>query len=167
MNVLLCVEDHFVRVGDQVYCRLSPPAVFQRYRAVWDEVVVLGRSAHADQPPGGAAPLDVSGVRLVGLPDYRGPSEYWKHRRQIREIARRTLGHADSIVLRSPGTTSNVVWSLLRGSGRPFGVEVVGDPRDALASGSYRHPLRPWFRWFYSSTLRRQCREACATAYVT
>src|SRR5262249_33513908 len=37
----------------------------------------------------------------------------------------------------------------------------------SLAPGSARHPLRPLFRWFYSSTLRRQCREACATAYVT
>jgi len=167
VNVLLCMEDHFVQVGDDVYSRLVHPGFFQRYRAVWDDVVVLGRSAHVARPPAGSPRLDVTGVRLVGLPDYRGPSQYWRHRRTIRQIAQRTLGEVDSIVLRAPGVTSTVVWSLARRSGRPFGLEVVGDPWDALAPGAARHPLRGVFRWLFSDHLRRQCREACATAYVT
>ena len=45
MNVLICSESHFVQVGNEVYCPLLSPGYFQRYRDVWDEVVVLGRLA--------------------------------------------------------------------------------------------------------------------------
>jgi glycosyltransferase involved in cell wall biosynthesis len=44
---------------------------------------------------------------------------------------------------------------------------VVGDPYDVFSPGSVRHPLRPFFRWWFSRALRRHCREACAAAYVT
>jgi glycosyltransferase involved in cell wall biosynthesis len=167
VKVLVCVEDHFVQVGGDVYSRLVPPGFFQRYRAVWDDVVVLGRAAPVARPPAGSPRLDFTGVRLVGLPDYRGPSEYWRHRRTIRRIAQRALGEVDGIILRAPGMTSSVVWSLARRSGQAFGVEVVGDPWDALAPGAARHPLRRIFRWLFRDHLRRQCREASATAYNT
>ena len=51
--------------------------------------------------------------------------------------------------------------------GHPYGVEVVGDPYDVFAPGSVRHPLRPFFRWWFPRQLRHQCYHACAAAYVT
>ncbi len=50
---------------------------------------------------------------------------------------------------------------------RPYGVEVVGDPYDTFAPGSVKHPLRPFFRWWFARQLRQQCTEAGAAAYVT
>jgi glycosyltransferase involved in cell wall biosynthesis len=44
---------------------------------------------------------------------------------------------------------------------------VVGDPYEVFAPGAVRHPLRPVFRQWFASRLRRQCREASAVAYVT
>jgi len=55
----------------------------------------------------------------------------------------------------------------LRREGRPYGVEVVGDPYEVFAPGVVEHPLRPFFRWWFSRKLRRQCAGACAAAYVT
>jgi glycosyltransferase involved in cell wall biosynthesis len=46
-------------------------------------------------------------------------------------------------------------------------VEVVADPYDVFAPGSVKHPLRPFFRWWFPRQLRRQCAGACAAAYVT
>jgi glycosyltransferase involved in cell wall biosynthesis len=51
--------------------------------------------------------------------------------------------------------------------GHPYGVEVVGDPYDVFAPGAVKHPLRPFFRWWFPLQLRRQCAGACAAAYVT
>jgi glycosyltransferase involved in cell wall biosynthesis len=46
-------------------------------------------------------------------------------------------------------------------------VEVVGDPYDAYAPGSVKHPLRPALRWGVPWILRQQCSGACAVSYVT
>jgi glycosyltransferase involved in cell wall biosynthesis len=46
-------------------------------------------------------------------------------------------------------------------------MEVVGDPYDWFGPGNTKHPLRPFFRWWFSHELRRQCAEARAVAYVT
>jgi glycosyltransferase involved in cell wall biosynthesis len=55
----------------------------------------------------------------------------------------------------------------LRKSGRPYGLEVVGDPHETFAPGAVRHPLRPFFRWSFSRRLKQQCRHASGVAYVT
>jgi glycosyltransferase involved in cell wall biosynthesis len=55
----------------------------------------------------------------------------------------------------------------LYAAGQPFGVEVVGDPWDAFAPGSVRHPLRPFLRRWLTRQLREQCARAGAVAYVT
>jgi glycosyltransferase involved in cell wall biosynthesis len=44
---------------------------------------------------------------------------------------------------------------------------VVGDPYDSLSPGSIRHPLRPFFRWWFSRNQRLQCERAFAASYVT
>jgi glycosyltransferase involved in cell wall biosynthesis len=44
---------------------------------------------------------------------------------------------------------------------------VVADPYGIFAPGAIRHPLRPLLRWWFPMRLRRQCRDACAAAYVT
>jgi glycosyltransferase involved in cell wall biosynthesis len=167
MNVLVCTEQHFTQVGERIFCRQSTPSMFQRYREVWDEVIVLARLHHATQPPVATPPLEFAGVRVAALPDYVGLWQFWQHRRTIRDVASQTLNEADSIVLRVPGIVSTVVWSLVRREKRPFAVEVIGDPIEGFARGAIRHPLRPIVRWTAVRQLRAQCREACAAAYVT
>jgi glycosyltransferase involved in cell wall biosynthesis len=69
------------------------------------------------------------------------------------------------MVFRVPVVVNTAVLGLLRGTDRPFGVEVLGDPRSSL--GSMRHSLRRLFQWYYARDLRRRCQEAFASAYVT
>jgi glycosyltransferase involved in cell wall biosynthesis len=69
--------------------------------------------------------------------------------------------------LRVPGQIGACVERHIRKQGRPYGVEVVGDPYDTFAPKTVRHPLRPLFRWFFPRRLRRMCSRACAAAYVT
>ena len=54
----------------------------------------------------------------------------------------------------------------LRASGRPFGVQVIGDPFDAFAPGTLQHPLRPFFRWWYTRQLEQQVSHAACALYV-
>ncbi len=73
----------------------------------------------------------------------------------------------DAYILRVPGMVSHLVWSEITHLGRPYAVEVVGDPHAVFAPQSVEHPLRPFFRWWFAHQLRRQCAGACASAYVT
>src|SRR5262245_39749388 len=132
MNVLVCSESHFVRVGSNVYCPLMPPDYFQRYREVWDQVVVMGRLAERSQPPQGAPLMQLDGIRVVGLPDYTGPLQYLLCRGRIHSIVQELLTQVDSIIMRGGHQMSDVVYSFLRHTDRPFGIEVVGDPHDSL-----------------------------------
>ena len=84
------------------------------------------------------------------------------------------LGHRDDIRSLLRASTALVLPSEREGlprkvwhEGRPYGVEVVGDPHDVFAPGAVKHPLRPFFRWWFPQRLRRQCARACAAAYVT
>jgi len=56
---------------------------------------------------------------------------------------------------------------VLMRAGRPYGLEVVGDPWDVFAPGVVRHPLRPFLRRYFWWQLRRQCAGAAGVAYVT
>ena len=167
MNVLICTESHYVQVGDEVYCPLLSPDYFQRYREIWDEIVVLGRSRVASRAPQGAPRLELDGLRLVALPDYTGPLQYLQCRGRIRSIVREVLPTVDSIIMRGGHQISQVVYSFLRGTGRPYGVEVVGDPYNSLARDATPSPLWTMLRGRFVRILQRMCRDAYASAYVT
>src|SRR5262249_55876808 len=51
--------------------------------------------------------------------------------------------------------------------GRPWGVEVVGDPLDSLGAGAVRSLARVPARAALARDLRAMCRDAVAVAYVT
>jgi glycosyltransferase involved in cell wall biosynthesis len=121
----------------------------------------------AEAPPQGSSALDMTGVRLVGLPDFYGPIQYFWKMGECRAIAQKVLTSVESILLRAPGTISNLVWSFVRNTDRPVGMEVLGDPRSSFERGASRHPLRRWAGWYYASKLREQCAQAYATAYVS
>jgi glycosyltransferase involved in cell wall biosynthesis len=100
------------------------------------------------------------------LPDYTGPRQYAWHASVVAAIARKAVSNGSAILLRPDETARWVLWHM-RKSGRPYAVEVVGDPYDVFGPNSVRHPLRPVFRWLFTRALKRQCANACAAAYVT
>src|SRR5262249_26502911 len=156
-----------VKVGAQSYATSLSPTFFRRYLDVWDEVVVLDRLAHRDTPPERASLIDCRGVRVIGAPEFVGPFQYLKCRSKIIAAARRALAEADSVLFRGANPITMPAYYLLRGTGRPYGIEVIGDPHDSLGPGAIRHPLRPYFRWLFTREQRRACRDAFASTYVT
>jgi glycosyltransferase involved in cell wall biosynthesis len=165
MKVLVTSECRFVDVGGTLYTSALTPTFFQRYLDVWDEVLLLARVSSAKQPPLGVLPMDFRQVRLIGLPDFKGALQYMRCLPRIRKIARQALEETDSVVFRVAGVIGTAVWPLVQSRGQPFGAEVCGDP--GTTRGSLRHPLRPFFHWYFTRDLRRMCQAASASAYVT
>jgi len=167
MRLLVVSETHFVRGADGRICScfgVDGYPFWQRYLDVFDDVIVAARTAQARGADGFVA-VEGPGVTVAPLPDYRGPWGYAAQRRRLRRAMRTAIAGADALCLRAPGPIAMCAWRL--GRQRPFAVEVVGDPHDALAPGAVRSALRPLARTLATHGLRTLCREAVAVAYVT
>lgn len=157
-----------MRTADgRVWCSYFPYSFWTRYLDVFDEVRVIARVADvAAGPEPNWKRSDGGGVSFHPLPFYVGPSEYVRHFFPIRASIRKSLGPNDAVIMRVPSHVALGLEPRLAG-GRPFGLEVVGDPYQALGPGTNTHPLRPLLRLWSTRALRHQCSKACAIAYVT
>ncbi|MCA9270340.1 MAG: glycosyltransferase, partial [Planctomycetales bacterium] len=169
MNVVVTVEHRFRRTPDgRVWTQTQYPRSFwDRYLQVFDQVRVVARVADAAQVPSDWLPADGPGVQFHALPDYQGLGGYLKNALSVRAAVGSAVGPSDAVILRASSPIANWVVGPVRRQRRPFAVEVVSDPWDTFSPGAFRHPLRGYFRRLFSDALRRQCRQACAVAYVT
>jgi glycosyltransferase involved in cell wall biosynthesis len=169
MRVLLTNEHRFDAGPDgSVWTQTSFAYSFwARYLEVYSNVHLVARIKPANEIRPEWVRADGEGVTFSPLPHYIGPFQYLAKAFDVRRLARMALGGQDAVIMRVPSTIAAALASPLRRSGRPFGLEVVGDPFDVFAPGAIRHPLRPLFRFWFSRQLQRQCARASAIHYVT
>jgi len=60
-----------------------------------------------------------------------------------------------------------MVWHEILRAKKPYALEVVGDPWEALGPGTWPHTSRPIFRRIATQQLKRICKGAIAVNYVT
>lgn len=156
--MLIALDAHFVRHGDQVFAPPTiPPEFFLRY----PDPHVLARVTRT--PVAGMAPVQ-GPVVFHDLPDYRGPRQLAAVLPRARSVIRNAIVD-QSVILRLPGSVASLVWWEVRH--RRYGVELCGDPFDAFSAGGVEHPLRAVFRQVLPLLLRYQVKRAAAVAYVT
>ncbi len=170
MNLLLVFDHRFVRAADGVVSSSKSYGYSffaKRYLQVFDSVTILARvapdasGAHAGEATQGR------GVVLASLGDWQGPLGLARVGHRVRTELGRRLSSADAVLLVAPGMLAALAHRILMRLGKPYGVEVVGDPYDAMAPASMKHPLRPVLRWSATRELRRVCADAAAVSYVT
>jgi glycosyltransferase involved in cell wall biosynthesis len=170
MRVLVSLEHRFQRTPDgRVWTATSHSyTFFQRYLEVFDQVDVLARVLDVAEAEPDWIRADGTGIRVLPVPHFVGPNEYAKRVFAVRRAIRRHSAEAEAVIMRVPSLIGQNLDDALKESGHPLGLEVVADPFDVYAPQSgVRHPLRPFFRRWFASNLRRQCRQAKAVAYVT
>ncbi len=169
MKVVVLIEGAFERTPDGLVWTRSifPYSFWQRYLAVFDEVVAVSRVAEAVASQPDWLRADGDGVRVHALPPYRSMVGYLRHHRAISRAFAAALDQRAAVIMRIPSTSSECLERLLAADSRPYGAEVVSDPWDVFSPGAVRHPLRPLLRRYFSWQLRRQCQRACALSYVT
>ena len=168
MHVTVAIDARFDRTpdGDVWTDGWARHSFWLRYLMVFDEVRVLARVRDVSSVPGTFVRCTGPGVDFAPIPHYLGPWQYALRYPRVRSAVRRTLAAAEAVVLRAPATVANLAEAFLRPRGRPYGVEVVGDPLDVFSSGSVQTILRPMLRVLFTRALRRQCRGSAAS-YVT
>lgn len=141
-------------------------AFWTRYLEVFDGARLVVRAKPEHEIPHDWVQADGPGIEVVALPHFVGPIQFARHLRKVRSILNAALTHQDATMLRLPCVVGNELWRQLE-PGRPYGVEIVGDPQDVFAAGAVRHPLSPFLHWWWPRTLRAQCGDATAATYVT
>ncbi len=169
-NLLVTLAPHYLRGPDgNVYAvdRVTDHGFWQRYLTVFDKVGVAARVGRSPEVPEGLPRADGPGVEFHDLPDYLGSWGYARCRGELIRRLRAVIPSYDVFCLRVACPIGTLAWRELRRRRRPFGVEVVADPWDALARGSVKDVLRPIARWTAAAALKQQCLTAAASAYVT
>jgi L-malate glycosyltransferase len=169
VRVLLTSEGHFsLRPAGRIYA--DGPAKYSawaNYLEAFDEVVVLARVAAEQRLCREEARADGPSVSFCALPDYRGPWEYLRHLSQLKRLVRQAVEDSDAYILRVPGLVGRLVWREVRRRGKPYALEVVGDPWDALGPEAVRGIFRPLYRQLATRDLKAMCEGAAAVHYVT
>jgi glycosyltransferase involved in cell wall biosynthesis len=169
MDLLVNLSQRFERSPDGRVWTPGPFAhpFWSSYREVFERIRVLARVRDVESAPPGWNRADGEGVAFTAIPYFVGPWQYLYKVRRVAKTVRAALACEDAVILRVPAELARCIEAVLRRTGRPYGVEVVGDPYDVFAPGSVRHPLRSFLRWHFTRQMRRQCAGACGAAYVT
>jgi glycosyltransferase involved in cell wall biosynthesis len=169
MNLVVTLDCRFDRTPDGlVWTQVQFAHSFWRpYLTVFEHVRVVARVREVPSVPPDWKRADGERVSFAALPHYIGPWQYLLQAQRVRRAAINAVDANDAVILRVSSQIAACVELLLRRTAHPYGVEVVCDPYEIFAPGSVRHPLRPFFRWWFPRQLRRQCARACAAAYVT
>ena len=169
MKVMVALEDRFFKTRNgNIYSNTTCDYTFwSRYLKVFDEVVVLARVRELDQEEMDKPPANGSGVSFIELPYYIGPLQYLKKIFKLNKTTRESVEKADFFILRIPGAISTRLWHRLRKAGKPYGVEVVGDPLDSMRTAGGNRLMRSYLSFTGSRNQKKQCQEAAAASYVS
>ena len=169
MNVAVALEQRFDRTPDGRIWTTGAfsEAFWRRYLAVFDSVSVIARALDVASAEAGAKIVTGDGIQFFGVPYFHGPLQYALKSHAVHQYVKSKVGTSDAVILRAPGTIATDLLAVLRPSDRPFGMEIIGDPYDVFAPGAVTHPLRPFFRWWFTRQLRRQVSSASSLAYAT
>ena len=169
LRVAVTLEARFQRTKDGHVWTTQPfhYAFWSRYLDAFDEVAVIARIVEVESASVGSRRADGPGVTFSGLPNYHGVRQFLRSYILLRRAIRQAPAYDDAVILRVPSALAILLASDLRRQRRPYAVEVVGDPADALARRAIGHPLAPLIRWIFVRQLRGECAEAVAAAYVT
>jgi glycosyltransferase involved in cell wall biosynthesis len=173
MKLLFFTEARLFQTNDGKFCCENQSfsyQMFKRYLDVFDHLFVVARTAPLT--PGhinDGNRVDHEGVEVLPLPFYIGPFQYLKNRNKLLMAMRRYIDlHPNAAAIcRVPGIIGTAAARYMTRKNRPYGVEVVGDPHDVFARGSFDHPLRAVFRYVGVKNLKTVINTSSASLYVT
>lgn len=169
MHLTVVVEQRFIRSPDgSIWTQTADSYHFwASYLEVFDSIRVVARVMNITHTPVDHHRADGKGVSFFPIPFYLGPRQYVTCYAQIKRAVKIAALSCEAVIVRSPSVVAGQLVSVLNKIGHPYGVAVVGDPYDVFSPGAVKHPLRPFFRWWFSQQLRHHCASACAATYVT
>jgi len=169
MDVTVALEMHYSVAPDgSVWSKIGQARSFwERYLEVFDRVAIVARAIPVAKPPEGSLRVDGDGIHLRPVTNYQGPEQFVLRYPRVWRSVRAAMPERGAVILRVGSQIADMIEGKLRERNRPFAVEVVSDPYEVFGRGVVDHPLRRYFRWKFTRSLKRQCLGAIGAAYVT
>jgi len=169
MRLIITCEHRFSLAPDgSVWTKIAfDYAFWQRYLGAFDSLRVVARATLDPAIDAQYKRVTGDGVAFWPLPYYLGPEQFLLQRRKLRASLHEAVGDHDALLCRVASPLADELLPTFWKKDRPYGLEVVGDPREAMGPRTMHHPLRPLFRARAARLLRAQCSRAIAVAYVT
>lgn len=169
MQVTVSLEQRFDRTPDGA---VWTPQNFDRafwdaYLEVFDSVRVVARVRDVAYAPEAAKRADGRAVSFAPLPYYVGAAGYARRALAMRSAIASVARGPGAFILRMPSPAGAAIAARLSRAGRPYAVEIVGDPWDVFAPGSGNPLVRPVVRRWFTAQQKATCAAASAASYVT
>src|SRR5262245_59044929 len=110
---------------------------WHRYLDVFSEVRVAARLSREVRS---GEPVTGPGVSFVALPDYHGAAQYLSAYYSLIRTVRAICAADSAFIFRIPSRPGMLAARELQRLGRPYGIEVAGDPHDVFSPGAVLHP---------------------------
>lgn len=169
MRVSVLLPTRLVRTPDGCVWSQHPPtySFFARYLNVFSSVNAVSRIKNVKRLEGDWHRVDGKYVTVSKIPNFVGPFQYAQVMFKTFGVLRSAITIDDAVVMRDYGAIGGPTAFRFHISGRPYGIEVIGDPYDVFAPGSVNHFIRPLMRILAPKLLKYVCKKACAATYVT
>ncbi|MEX5715281.1 hypothetical protein IC615_13205 [Serratia ureilytica] len=93
--------------------------------------------------------ITLENVKPIPITGFEGIGQLIKVFSVLRKELLNSINIVDKVIVRGPTILSSVIQDWFMKNDTAYGIEVVSDPWDDFAKGSYKHKLR----FFYSSFL--------------
>src|SRR5437763_13136774 len=123
MRLCITTEEHYLRTPEgRMWTVAGNGCVhFQHYLGAFEEVCVVARVRDVAAPSDWRR-VDGDGVSVAAVPDYTGPLEYLRARRQVMQAIQAAAGERDDVVLRVGAQSAACLQSCLA-EDKPSGLE--------------------------------------------
>lgn len=169
MKLLIAVDTRFYRTPDGIVWTEAQNnyQFWANYLRVYEDLLIVARVKDVSNKQLNWIQSSGDRVEFHGLPYYLGPWEYMKKFLLIKSSIAKAVSNSNCAILRVPGTIASLVWKELRKQRKEYMLEVCGDPWESLAPGTVKSVVRPLARWISTYELKKQCKKALGTSYVT
>ncbi len=169
MNAIVTIEQRYARTPDGHIWTADQNAysLFTRYLAIFEHVTVISRVQDVDSVPETSLRADGPGVSFHPIPYYHGFLQYLPQFARINQAVRSAIPADSAVFFHVASLLAGIAAPSLQRIGYPYGVEAVSDPANTFAPGTMKHPLRPFFRYWFAKSMTEQCAHAAGACYVT
>ncbi|WP_010648180.1 glycosyltransferase [Oceanobacillus massiliensis] len=162
---LVFAHDHiFYEYENQVYSTggLSKE-MLERYTRVFDEVVVISRKRKIDTFDDNLTLASTDKVKFVEVPDFKSIVNSYKILK-AKNIINYQIKNCDALIARLPSSIGGIAMSCAKRIKKPYIIELVACPWDALWNHSIKGKLVAPFSFF---STKRLVKNANHVLYVT
>ncbi|MCU7061170.1 MULTISPECIES: glycosyltransferase family 4 protein [Serratia] len=138
-----------------------------RYLAVFSVVRPICRVTKVNKVPDGWVKITLENVRPIPITGFEGIGQLIKVFSVLRKELLNSINIVDKVIVRGPTILSSVIQDWFMKNDTAYGIEVVSDPWDDFAKGSYKHKLRFFLQQFSYITFKMLVKNAYVISYVT